>query len=78
MKVKLSGTIQSFDRDTETGTTRLTILCTKGKVAAVGPSAQDAMLMATLSVKTLVANQMKIGSNITFTISDEEPDEGLT
>lgn len=84
MKAKLAGQIQNLEKDKETGFTRITISCPKGKVSEsadgkkVGPNAQDAMLLATLSVKTLVADQMKIGATITFTISDEEPNEGLT
>lgn len=81
MKAKLSGQIKSLEKDNETGFTRITILCPKGRVSEtggqkVGPSAQDAMLMATLSVKTLIADQIKIGAIITFHISDEETDEG--
>lgn len=82
MKAKLSGKIQSLEKDKETGFTRLTISCTKGKVSEdslglkVGPSAQEAMLLATLSVKTMIADSMRVGANITFTISDEEPEAG--
>ena len=77
MKAKLSGQIRSLEKDSETGFTRITINCPKGKVSEVGPNAQDAMLVATLSLKTLVSDKMKIGATITFTISDEEPDDRL-
>lgn len=75
MKAKLSGKIKNLEKDSETGFTRLTISCPKGKTLNVGPAAQEAMLLATLSLKTLVADQLKVGATISFIVSDEEVEE---
>ena len=54
---------------------------TKGKVEkGQGPMAPDArttVLNGTVTLKAIVANEMKIGALITVTISDEEPDARL-
>lgn len=43
----------------------------------IAPSARETSLNGTVTLKAVVANEMKIGAVITITISDEEADERL-
>lgn len=75
MKAKLTGKILSVD--ISQGEARLSIEST-GKVDTRNISAQEVTFNGSIRMKALVANEMKIGATITITVSDEEPNEGLT
>lgn len=79
MKAKLSGRIISVTN--ADGDAVITFEST-GKVDRSGtgvmaPDARKTTLNGTVSLKAVVANEMKIGAVITVTITDEESDERL-
>lgn len=49
----------------------------EGKVEKAGPTAKEATIKGTIFLKTLVSNEMKMGSTLTITLTDEEPSERL-
>lgn len=55
---------------------KLRISATHGKVETTLNNAQLAALIGDFYLREVIANQIKIGSTLTITISDEEPDEG--
>lgn len=78
MKARLQGRILSVtnkDGDAEI------VFETAGKVqkgqGPIAPQARETSLKGTVTLKAVVANEMKIGSVITVSISDEEADERL-
>jgi hypothetical protein len=73
MKAKLTGKILSVD--ISQGEARLSIEST-GKVDTRNIAAQEVVFNGTIRMKALIANDMKIGANITITVSDEESNEG--
>lgn len=73
MKATFKGQVFKIDRE-KSGFVKLH-LDLKGKVDTRLVTAQDAELDALVMVKTIVADTMKIGSTITITVSDEEPDD---
>ena len=72
MKAKLSGRIVSLEK--VEGDT-LMVLETNGKVDTRNITAQPTSAHITLTVKSMIADQMKIGGVITVTLSDEETNE---
>lgn len=79
MKSRLQGRIVSV-KNTD-GDAEITFQ-SAGKVDKAGrgviaPSARETTLSGTMTLKAVVANEMKIGAVITITISDEETDERL-
>ena len=79
MKAKLQAKITEIVKDAKyesgkdiTGMVRLKLVTTQGRVDTTFISAQLARLNGDLFLKEAIANQMKIGSLITITISDEE------
>lgn len=73
MKAKYVGKIVSLEKDE--GDTHM-VIEGKGKVDTRNIASQPTNVHATLTIKSAIADQMKIGATITFTISDEESDEG--
>ena len=73
MKAKLTGKIVSLERDGDT----TIVFEAAGKVDTRNIAAQPTELHATLSLKSMISDQMKIGSTITVTITDEEENESL-
>lgn len=69
MKAKLTGKILNVD--ISQGEARLSIEAT-GKVETRNISAQEVTFNGNIRMKSLIANDMKIGATITITISDEE------
>ena len=84
MKAKLKARIVEFSKETDdggiaiNGPVKLKIVAPKGKVETSNIDAQFISLSGNMSLKAVIADKMKIGSVLTITISDEEPDEGLT
>lgn len=78
MKAKLQGRIVSVSN--KDGDAVVAFEST-GKVqkgqGPLAPSARETTLSGSVTLKAVVANEMKIGAVITVTISDEEPDERL-
>lgn len=72
MKSKLTGKIVSVKKDKDGGNALLEIATTTGKVDTRNVTAQETSLTMTLTVKSMVADEMKIGAVLTITISDEE------
>lgn len=75
MKATLKGRITKVFRQ-EDGTTNLT-LETRGKVADTTISAKEALFQGELNLKSLVADQLKLGATITITVTDEADNERL-
>jgi hypothetical protein len=75
MKATLKGRITRVLRDDD-GTTSLSIE-TKGKVEETVISAKEALFQGELNLKSLVADQLKIGATITITVTDEADNERL-
>ena len=77
MKAVLKGKILSVDKTggTNLGDTRIS-LESAGKVQTTNISAQEISLSGILKLKSLISDNMKLGSVITITITDEENDEG--
>lgn len=73
MKAKYIGKIVSLEKDE--GDTHM-VIEGKGKVDTRNITSQPTNVHVTLTIKSAIADQMKIGASITFTISDEELDEG--
>lgn len=69
MKTTLQGNIIKIEK--KDGLAYLT-LSTRGKVSTGNIATQEALMEGELILKSLVANQMKIGAVITIAISDEE------
>ena len=72
MKAKLSGKIVSLEK--VEGDT-LMVLEADGKVDTRNITAQPTSAHVTLTIKSMIADQMKIGASITITFSDEETNE---
>jgi len=72
MKTVLKGKILSADR--VGGNVKLSIV-SDGKVLTTNIAAQEAALSGILTLKGLVADQLKLGATLTITVSDEETDE---
>ena len=76
MKAKLKAKILSVEKaGANSGDTRISLEST-GKVQTSNISAQDISLVGSLKLKSLIANEMRLGATITITISDEEENEG--
>ena len=73
MKANLTGKIVSLEKSE--GDTTI-VFEADGKVDTRNIAAQPTSLHATLTIKSMIADQMKIGATITVTISDEDKDEG--
>lgn len=69
MKVKLKAKIDTSARIGGSTTLSLTA---NGKAETPNINAQEASLTAVLSLKTLIADKLSLGSNLTITITDEE------
>lgn len=69
MKAKLTGKIVSLEK--VEGDT-LMVLEVDGKVDTRNIAAQKTSMHATLTIKSMIADQMKIGALITIAISDED------
>lgn len=74
MKATFKGQVYQIDRKQDWTKLHLDV---KGKVDTRLVTAQEAELDALVMIKTLVADNMKVGSSITITISDEEEDDKL-
>lgn len=72
MKAKLSGKIAALEKGE--GDTTI-VFEADGKVDTRNIAAQPTSVHATLTLKSMIADQMRIGATITLTISDEEEDE---
>jgi len=72
MKAILKGKVQSMDKK-GSGIVAVQLVAV-GKVQGVPMSAKETNLTLILDIKELVAEQMKFGSIITVTITDEDPD----
>lgn len=68
MKIKLKGQIGSIAKS-ENSTS--IVLNFKGSVSDAPINAKEASLMGTLIVKPLVADKLRIGSEVTVEISDD-------
>lgn len=75
MKATLKARIVSFSTDNGTATLALQSGLAS-KVDSAPQNAKECSLTGVLKLKMLVADQMKIGSLLTITVSDEEKDEG--
>jgi hypothetical protein len=73
MKSKLSGIITSLKKE---GGNTVISLTSSGKVDTANISAQEISFEGILKLKTIIANQMKIGAVISINITDEKTDEG--
>ena len=73
MKAKFTGKLVSLEKG-EGDTTM--VFEADGKVDTRNIAAQPASIHTTLTLKSLVADHMKIGATMTVTVSDEEHDEG--
>ena len=69
MKAKLKAKITNFDK-----TDGKTILSIQGfgKTETNNINAQETVLNGTLTLKSLIADQMRLGATITIIVSDEE------
>ena len=78
MKAKFQGTIKRINKCDTTfnviGSPDMVELelSLKGRVQDAAVSAKDTEMHAFLKLKPLVANELKIGANITVTVTDEE------
>jgi len=73
MKATLKGKILNADRIG--GNVKLQIEA-GGKVVTTNIAAQEAAMSGIITLKGLVADQLKFGASLTITISDEESNEG--
>lgn len=69
MKVKLKAKITSA---TKSGGNAAIALQAEGKAETTNINAQEASLTGVLSLKSLIADKLSLGSIITITLSDEE------
>lgn len=72
MKAKLTGKIVSVKKEQDGGNTLLEVATTSGKVDTRNVTAQDCSVNGTITLKSMIANEMKIGATLTITISDED------
>lgn len=69
MKATFKGSIHSIERGESMTNVKVDL---KGKVDSNLISAQESYLKANLVVKTIVADQLKVGATLIFTVSDED------
>ena len=74
MKAKLTAKIDKIEQEAD-GNIRLS-LSAKGVGYGQSTTSQITYLHGTLSLKSVIANEIKIGATITITLSDEESNEG--
>jgi hypothetical protein len=71
MKIKLQGKIQRMSRRNDDGLVDLLLVLNGNVENSRSPDAKKATMEATLTVKSLVVNNLQLGSNITVILSDE-------
>lgn len=78
MRASFKGKISKILREEEGGAGNVQIqLDLKGKVDTKAVNAKDASLALSLSLKPLIADEIKIGSTITVWLTDEDPERSL-
>lgn len=75
MKAKYPGRIVSVTKDADSENVKVEIGSVYGKVDTNLVSAKDTKITATIWLKPVIANEIKIGSLITINITDELPND---
>lgn len=77
MKARIICKIGEVTRDNN-GFVSLNLISASGRVETHSPAAQEVTLVGTLKLKTVVANQLKIGELIEINLTTPETNEGST
>ncbi len=79
MKATLKGKITAVNKPEE-GDAEITFV-SSGKVdrgaGPMDPSARQMKMNGSMTLKAVIANELKLGAILTITLSDEEPDDRL-
>lgn len=76
MKATLKTKIVSYSKQDGMATLSIESIGPMSKVDTAPQNAKDCSLAGVLKLKLLVSDQLKLGTTLTITVSDEEKDEG--